>query len=188
MTHEDIPGWFDFAPLYDAAVERAPDRAVFVEVGCFVGKSTSYLARRIKDSGKKITLWAIDPGTGSVDKGDGFWDGILAEHGGNTTHALLKNLRECGVLDAVNVLPITSTSAANAVPGPIDFVFIDGDHHPDAVLADLKAWFPRVKAGGVIAGHDYDCHWPDVVRTVNEFFGREVPDPICPHCWSTVRE
>lgn len=36
-----------------------------------------------------------------------------------------------------------------------DFVYIDGDHEYDAVLKDVNAWYPKVKHGGILAGHDY---------------------------------
>jgi hypothetical protein len=38
-----------------------------------------------------------------------------------------------------------------------------------AVLADLDAWLPHVRAGGWVCGHD--CHLPDVKRAVHERFG-----------------
>lgn len=37
----------------------------------------------------------------------------------------------------------------------IDFIYIDADHSYDATLLDLKAWYPKVRAGGLIAGHDF---------------------------------
>lgn len=37
----------------------------------------------------------------------------------------------------------------------IDFVYIDGDHNYEAVTADIKAWYPKIKSGGIISGHDY---------------------------------
>lgn len=50
-----------------------------------------------------------------------------------------------------------------------DFVFIDGNHYYDYVLADIKCWLPKVKQGGIIAGHDYvkkiNC---GVIRAVKE--------------------
>lgn len=37
----------------------------------------------------------------------------------------------------------------------LDFVYLDGDHEYSAVMADLEAWWPLVKPGGIIAGHDW---------------------------------
>jgi len=39
-----------------------------------------------------------------------------------------------------------------------DFVYIDADHTETAVYADLNAWYPKVRPGGVLAGHDYVAH------------------------------
>lgn len=38
----------------------------------------------------------------------------------------------------------------------LDFVFLDADHRREAVLADCRAWFDKVKPGGLLCGHDYD--------------------------------
>lgn len=37
----------------------------------------------------------------------------------------------------------------------LDWVYIDADHKRPACMADLKAWYPKVKVGGLMAGHDY---------------------------------
>lgn len=51
-----------------------------------------------------------------------------------------------------------------------DFVYIDGLHTYEAVRDDIRGWYPKVKKGGVIAGHDYHVgDWPGVVNAVNEF-------------------
>ena len=38
----------------------------------------------------------------------------------------------------------------------LDFVYIDGNHLYPAVKKDIDLWWPKVKAGGVMGGHDYD--------------------------------
>lgn len=49
-----------------------------------------------------------------------------------------------------------SVDAARDVPdGSLDFVYLDADHWFDPVIADLQAWIPKVRKGGVVAGHDY---------------------------------
>lgn len=39
--------------------------------------------------------------------------------------------------------------------GSLDWVFVDGNHSYAAVLADLDAWWTKVKSGGMFAGHDF---------------------------------
>lgn len=51
-----------------------------------------------------------------------------------------------------------------------DFIYIDGLHTYEAVRDDIAGWYPKIKDGGVIAGHDYSAKdWPGVVRAVDEF-------------------
>jgi hypothetical protein len=37
----------------------------------------------------------------------------------------------------------------------LDFAFIDGNHRYEHVRADLHAWWPKIRAGGLLSGHDY---------------------------------
>lgn len=39
--------------------------------------------------------------------------------------------------------------------GSLDFVYIDANHSYKHVAQDLRLWAPKVKAGGMVAGHDY---------------------------------
>jgi hypothetical protein len=40
------------------------------------------------------------------------------------------------------------------------------------VKADILAYLPKIKKGGIIAGHDYNNEdWDGVVRAVDEIFG-----------------
>jgi len=49
-----------------------------------------------------------------------------------------------------------SVEAATRVPdGSLDFCYIDGNHKYQPVLDDLEAWAPKVRSGGILAGHDY---------------------------------
>jgi len=46
-------------------------------------------------------------------------------------------------------------AAKDVEDGSLDFVFVDGNHVYDAVIEDLDAWVPKVRLGGVVAGHDF---------------------------------
>jgi len=56
--------------------------------------------------------------------------------------------------------------AKTVAEASIDFIYIDGDHSRAAVLLDLKSWLPKLKRGGIMAGHDY---YGDVKTVVDEF-------------------
>lgn len=76
----------------------------------------------------------------------------------------------------VQVLRERSPDVAGAfADGEFDLVYIDADHTEAAVYADLLAWWPKVRSGGVLAGHDY-CRTTlscgvtfGVVEAVNRF-------------------
>ena len=65
-----------------------------------------------------------------------------------------------------------SPAASLIIPNEsLDFVFIDGNHQYEAVLEDLEAWYPKVKTGKLLIGHDYvrsDGH-TGVQKAVMEF-------------------
>lgn len=56
--------------------------------------------------------------------------------------------------------------------GSLDFVYLDGNHCFESVTADLCAWSRKVRAGGIIAGHDYALHrWPNQIHVVQAVKG-----------------
>jgi len=65
----------------------------------------------------------------------------------------------------------------------IDFLFIDGDHKYETVKKELKFWYPKIKNGGTIGGHDFFAEGNQVKKAVEEFFiftgiKRDPFDPI----------
>ncbi len=60
-------------------------------------------------------------------------------------------------LPNVEFIRLSSESVAPLIPdGSLDFVYIDGNHHYPAVKKDVDLWWPKVRAGGVFSGHDYN--------------------------------
>ena len=51
-----------------------------------------------------------------------------------------------------------------------DFVYIDDDHSYDGIQRSFNAWFPKVRKGGIISGHDYaPAHHKNDCDGVREF-------------------
>lgn len=74
----------------------------------------------------------------------------------------------------------TAEAARHVDDGALDYVFIDADHTYEGCKRDIAAWAPKVRKGGLIAGHDYNERWPGVVQAVNERFERVtlMPDSV----------
>ena len=112
---------------------------------------------------------------------------VIAEIGvakGNNARGILRDVRvDKFYLVDKNIYPETadlkkypeviqikgfSVEVAKTFDIKLDLVFIDGDHNYKSVAPDIDAWLPKVRKGGIIAGHDYDM--PDVKRAVKERF------------------
>ncbi len=44
----------------------------------------------------------------------------------------------------------------------LDFVYIDANHKYSFVKSDIQAWFPKIRTGGILSGHDYFIDWQDI--------------------------
>jgi predicted O-methyltransferase YrrM len=158
-NYESIEGWFDFDDIYELALRRCGTRAAtFCEVGAYLGRSTCYMAERIRETGRDVSLHVVDTFEGDVHVGRrDLWPDFAA------------NMARAGVLAALNVHRRTSAEAASELrDDSLDFVFVDAEHTHDAVTRDLAAWWPKVRPGGLLAGHDY-AHFEGVTAAVDEF-------------------
>lgn len=52
----------------------------------------------------------------------------------------------------------TLSAAERVLADSLDAVFIDADHRPASVLADIRAWLPTIRRDGWLTGHDWDYH------------------------------
>lgn len=49
--------------------------------------------------------------------------------------------------------------------GSLDFVYIDGNHSHEHVLQDITIWWPKIRSGGSMGGHDLDSQHGHGVRS-----------------------
>ena len=134
--------------LYRRMVEGAKDGAVFVEVGSWKGASASFMGVEIANSGKQIDFWCVDTWAGSPE--------LLSDPdvvSGKLQDVFLMNTMP--VKEYIHALKEESVKASSIFKDEVcDFVYIDADHSYEAVKADIEAWLPKVKVGGVLAGDD----------------------------------
>ncbi len=171
---EAIHGWFN-APdqaVYDMAVEQAKDGDIFVEVGVWLGRSACYMAERIQSSGKAIQFFAVDVWK-VFDYEKRLLDDLKRMGNPDLMALFLENVDAAGVSEFVIPLRLESIRAARCFrEKSLSFVYIDASHGYDQVCADIAVWLPKIKPGGMIAGHDYDRD--GVRRAVNERFADRI--------------
>jgi predicted O-methyltransferase YrrM len=117
---------------------HAAGRKRLAEIGVWHGLTTGVLRRAMDPGG---VLFAVDPYP-------------VGRLGVSLPRRIAR--REVGRVAGGRVewLRATGADAARRVAGPIDFVFIDGDHSYDGLRADWEGWAPLVAPGGVVALHD----------------------------------
>lgn len=55
----------------------------------------------------------------------------------------------------------------------LDFIYIDADHSYEPMVKMLPLWDAKLRAGGILGGHDYtEAAWPGVYQSVNEYRDR----------------
>ncbi len=157
--------WFTFPLTYSHFARSIRDGGIFVEVGSWKGRSSVYMAHELRSLGKRVSFFCIDTWEGSPENVDDPW-----VRAGSLFDLFLENTREYGDL----ITPVRKPSveaARDFADGSIDIVFIDACHEYESVKADIAAWLPKIRPGGVIAGHDY--LWRDdnpVKNAVEESF------------------
>ena len=80
----------------------------------------------------------------------------------------------------VELMRMTSEDASKLIPdGSLDFVYIDGMHDYKNVLLDITLWYPKVRVGGIVSGHDYIDIPPcvGILEAVKEFVSSHNIDP-----------
>jgi predicted O-methyltransferase YrrM len=157
-----IEGWMNPEDL-EWLARQAESHLSIVEVGCWMGRSTTVLAEHT--SGQVI---AVDHWLGSEEHRSGLesksWDWLYGQ--------FLTNINKSLLFEKVFPLRMYSTQAAQFLwnchgrYSPYDMVFIDASHDFENVKADILAWKPLVTSGGLLCGHD--SGHPPVERAVRE--------------------
>ena len=150
MTPEESRAWrpdiegasTDILPFYAEWIPRIPKGGRFVEVGVFRGRSLAFAASLRSD----IELWAVDP-----------WQPVAPTKNYAPLHASMTDfLATFPDVERLRILRAPSPAALRVFEdASVDMVFVDGDHAPDAVAADVTEALRIVKPGGLISGHDY---------------------------------
>lgn len=154
--YSNIQGWHKATDLYTNMVNHCfasdDQPAIFVEVGAWKGQSAAHMAVEIINSNKNIKFYCFDTWAGSTEH-------KLDPRYSHDLPSLYQQFQNniAPVKNYIKYARLASTDAVHLFEDDsIDFVYIDANHEFDDVVKDIKAWWPKIKLGGLLAGDDFD--------------------------------
>lgn len=138
-----------------------------VEVGSWQGRSSTFLARAVKESANG-DFYAIDHFAGNKGK-EKFYaiDGSMSSLKENFN----ENMMHFGLDKIVNLLDMVNTEAVKRINDKkIRFLFIDADHTKEGVQEDIKLFFPLLVKGSIVVFDDYFEGFPGLIEAIDEMF------------------
>lgn len=131
-----------------------------------IGTHRGVFALTLRRTWRGKVLFCVDPWINGYDPDD------PASLGDRDTdkQLALRRLRPWISDSKCELLHMTSKQAATQFSnGSVDFVYIDAVHKYESVFEDLGLWWPKVKKGGILAGHDFIC--PGAIRNPRNRLG-----------------
>lgn len=125
--------------------------------GAEIGVADGVFTQRLLEAVPGSTIIAVDPWR-AVDH----WQDWDVEW----QHAQVVAISESHPGRVIIARTESTRAAATIEDGSLDWVFIDADHRYSAVAADIAAWTPKVREGGIVAGHDIKRQ--GVIKAVDE--------------------
>ena len=163
MEWQEIEGWFSGLDAeFVSTICEEIHGGIVVELGCYAGKSTAVMAPICKKNGNEY--YAIDNFLGSDPKDPA----TRNQRNRNMKEVFGNNMKSMKLLYYIILHEKDSAvSARMFFDNEVDFCFIDADHSPDGITRDIEAWWPKIKVGGTLGGHDYQ--WTGVKQVVDVF-------------------
>lgn len=145
-----------------AGLCKQSDARTFVEVGCKEGRTTGFLLNDLPN----LRVIAIDPWAPVANAAEDYrgWDFSAIEREFWQNVGAHKD--RCGQMRMTSEEAVKLAGAS----APFDVVFIDAGHDYENALSDIKAWWPLVRTGGYLCGHDFQHKFPGVMRAVAKAF------------------
>ena len=174
-NYHKIPGWFNYSEMYDLAIEHMPKDGKILEIGCFLGKSTSYLLTNLCNAGREdVTVWALDTFKGSSEHTFmNHWVGV----DGSFKQQTAENLKyfigrnQCHLIESRSD---DEKTIASFDDGFFDMIMVDGAHEYDAVKDDVNNWWPKLKDDGIMLLDD--MYMESVRQAAHDTLIQKVPN------------
>jgi len=121
-----------------------------LEVGSWLGNGSTTTLIRVLQSRDGV-LYCVDTWKGNPNVKR--HQSLVAEY--DAFGSFLECVKSAGGEEIVKPLVMSSADAAVIVADrSFDLIFIDADHAYDSTRQDISLWFPKVRKGGILCGHD----------------------------------
>lgn len=137
--------------------QKIPDDGTYLEIGSGHGGSVLCAYHASQSSGSCVNFISIDP---------------FISYAGRTwsKEKFLENTKE---IPRLKLIDLTSDEAKDEIDDlSVNLLFVDGAHDKEQVMNDIRNYWPKIKVGGIMLGHDHRPMVPGVVHAVREYFGR----------------
>ena len=151
---------------------QIPEGGIIVEIGCYGGLSTSYMASGL--AGKKgCKIYAMDPFNSDLDKQAELTDNCVALEEKPTKELVQKRMQNNGFGEIVELIEGYSQEIAKTWDKTIDFLWIDGNH--EQAYQDYMDFKPFLGKNARVAVHDAHPRYgyEAVVRDVRKIFAND---------------
>ena len=193
LKDREISRWFYYQSYYDRIakmVQHPTNFTRFLELGTYKGNSICYLADKISDYGDldEIEIYTIDT-FNPTSTSSNTW-----KQESDLKEMCYSNIEKLGMTDIIDVMEGTGHQWVTLFEDEyFDFVFIDADHKYESVKQDIDDWYPKVRVGGILAGHDYAQTQHGIRKAVDDRFGNKIDTfqthPMLKKCqvWEVVK-
>lgn len=168
--------------MLDIVLNEFPPNGTWVELGSWMGRSAAYCVVELINLKKIGKFYCIDTWEG----GDTIENHPLVLSGGAHGN-FLNNINP--IREYITDIKSFSASAADKFKDEsVDFCYVDALHTYEGVMADLEAWWPKIRPGCRFGGDDYTKGWPGVCQAVKEFFGKKnIKVSKSGRCWIVTK-
>ena len=141
---DNLMGFIEYLQFVKAHF-KDNDSLSILELGSFIGKSTSLIAEHFS----KSDITAIDTWVNDFDNNDPIcaFDFNVAENMFDKNTKFNYNIAKVK-LSSVEAVTLFKDNT-------LDVVYIDANHNYKSCLEDLELWIPKIKKSGILSGHDY---------------------------------
>lgn len=134
-------------------IESIDEPATYLEVGVLYGETLVAVAQNAKNIKKCIGIDSYEP---YVDELNNYYYVGPALSKLNL-HTCMQAIKNSGVSEKIELIVEDSHTAKNKIAdNSIDVIYIDKSLTATGVKQDLLDWWPKVKIGGYLTGHEWE--------------------------------